>query len=183
MTHDTKIFDEKVQAAKEWLVREYGAIRTGRANPVLLDGVKVQAYGSLMPVKQVANVSVEDARTIRVAPWDMGLVKDVERAITQADLGIGVTADSAGVRVTVPELTAERREQLTKAAKGKLEEARTAVRVARDEARKIVQESERAGEISEDDRFRQHEELQKRSDAANEALEALFEKKEHELTA
>ncbi len=183
MTYDSKAFNEKVQAAKEWLVREYGAIRTGRANPVLLDSVKVQAYGSLTPLKQVANVSVEDARTIRVAPWDMGLVKDVERAITQADLGVGVTADSAGVRVTVPELTAERRTQLVKVAKQKLEEARTTVRIARDEARKSVQESERAGEISEDDRFRMHEDIQKHSDAANEALEALFEKKEQELAA
>lgn len=183
MTYDTKMFDEKVQAAKEWLVREYGAIRTGRANPALLDSIKVQAYGSLMPLKQVANVSVEDARTIRIAPWDMGLVKDVERAITQADLGVGVTADSAGVRVTVPDLTAERRTQLIKVAKQKLEEARTAVRVARDEARKGVQESEKAGDITEDDRFRMHEELQKHTDACNEALEALFEKKEQELTA
>lgn len=183
MTQDTKMFDEKVQAAKEWLTREYGAIRTGRANPALLDSIKVQAYGSLTPLKQVANVSVEDARTIRIAPWDMGLVKDVERAITQADLGVGVTADSAGVRVTVPDLTAERRTQLIKVAKQKLEEARTAVRVARDEARKSVQESEKAGDISEDDRFRMHEELQKHSDTGNEALEALFEKKEHELTA
>ncbi len=183
MNYDFSTFDQKLAAAREWLSREYGGLRTGRASPAILDSVVVMAYGSSMPLKQVANIGVEDARTLRVSAWDASLVKDIERAIAAANLGIGTSADAAGVRVTFPELTAERREQLVKVAKHKLEESRTAVRVARDETWKDIQEKEREGTLTEDDKFSLKEELQKRVDAANEGLENAFSKKEAEMNA
>src|SRR3990167_5624509 len=183
MDYDFKVFESKIIEAREWLSREYAGLRTGRAMPAILDGIMVSAYGSMMPLKQVANIGIEDARTLRVTAWDASIVKDIERAIAAANLGIGTNADSSGLRVTFPELTAERREQLVKIAKHKLEEARTAVRIARDETWKDIQEKERAGEITEDDKFQLKDELQKKVDAANGELEKAFEKKEAEMAS
>src|SRR3989338_5973866 len=125
MNYDFKIFDGKAAGAREWLAKEYRGLRTGRAAPAILDGISVSAYGSMTPLKQVGNVGVEDARTLRVSAYDAGLIKDIERAISAANLGVGTSSDGASVRVTFPELTAERREQMVKLAKQKLEEART----------------------------------------------------------
>ncbi|MDO8562123.1 MAG: ribosome recycling factor [bacterium] len=183
MPYDFKTFDGKVAGAREWLAREYAGLRTGRASPAILDGILVSVYGSMAPLKQVANVGIEDARTLRVSAWDASVVKDIERAITAANLGVGTTADSSGLRVTFPELTVERREQLVKIAKHKLEEARTAIRIARDETWKDVQEKERAGTLTEDDKFQMKEELQKRVDKGNAELEKAFESKEKEMAS
>ena len=181
--YDFKKFDEKVKAAKEWLTREYGGLRTGRATPAILDGVSVMAYGTQMPLKQVATISTEDARTLRVQPYDASTTKDIERAIAAANLGIGTAADSSGLRVTFPDLTAERRQELVKVAKGKLEEVRATIRVARDEVWKEVQEKERASELTEDDKYQLKDELQKKTDKTNEELEEMFEKKEREMAS
>lgn len=181
--YDFKPLDQKVAGAKEWLAKEYRGLRTGRAAPSILDNVQVSAYGSLMPLKQVGNVSVEDARTLRVTAYDAGLLKDIERAISAANLGVGTSADGTGVRVSFPELTSERREQLVKFAKGKLEEARTSVRLARDDSWKEIQEREREGTLTEDDKFFLKDELQKRVDKANEDLEKAFEAKETEMSS
>lgn len=181
--YDFKIFDSKVAAAREWLGKEYRSLRTGRASPAILDGVSVSAYGSMVPLKQVGNVGVEDARTLRISAYDAGLLKDIERAITAANLGVGTSSDGASVRVTFPELTSERREQLVKLAKAKLEEARTAIRIARDEVWKEIQEKERLGSLTEDDKFSLKEELQKKVDKGNEDLEKAFESKEKEMSS
>ncbi len=166
---------------REWLEKEFAAIRTGRATPARRDGVRVEAYGSMMPLNQVGSVGVEDARTIRIAPWDTTMIAAIERALREADLGVSVMTDSAGVRVVFPELTGERRQQLKKLAKGKLEEARIAVRGARDDAQKEVERQFKDGDISEDDKFAAKERLQKLIDDANRTLEALFDKKDSEL--
>jgi ribosome recycling factor len=181
--YDFKTFDGKVSAAREWLGREYGGLRTGRASPAILDGVTVSAYGSMMPLKQVGSVSIEDARTLRVSAYDAGLLKDIERAVAGADLGVGTSSDAASVRVTFPELTSERRLQMVKLAKAKLEEARTTLRLARDDAWKDIQTREKEGTLTEDDKFSLKEELQKKVDAANEELEKAFENKEKEMSA
>jgi ribosome recycling factor len=183
MTYDFTESDAKLQDVRAWLAREYSGLRTGRASPAILDGISVSAYGSMMPLKQVANISTEDARTLRVSPWDVSVSKDIERAIAAADLGVGVMADSNGVRVTFPELTAERRADLIKMAKRKLEEARAAIRVARDDVRKDIQTKQKAAEMSEDDKFHHEEELQTRVDAANADLERAFTSKEKEMTS
>jgi ribosome recycling factor len=173
----------KTAAAKEWLTKEFRNFRTGRANPAILDSVSASAYGSMMPLKQLAQIGVEDARTIRVQPFDASTLKDIERAISAANLGVGTSSDGQVVRVSFPELTGERRTELIKMAKAKLEEARTTVRVARDEAWKEIQEREREKTITEDDKFSLKDELQKKVDKTNEELENAFEGKETEMSA
>jgi ribosome recycling factor len=182
MIYDFTTVDQQLEAAREWLSREYKGLRTGRAAPAILDGISVTAYGSIVPLKQVANVSVEDARTLRVAPFDPSTLKDIERSISQANLGLGTSADSSSVRVTFPELTSERRQELVKVAKQKLEEARAAVRVARDESKKDIQDAEKEGGMGEDEKFRIMEDLQKRIDVANAELEKAFTSKEKEMS-
>lgn len=183
MSYDFKSLETKLAGAKEWLSREYQGLRTGRAAPAILDGISVQAYGSMMPLKQVATIGIEDARSLRIQAFDPGIIKDIERALSQADLGLGIGSDAAGVRVTFPELTGERREQLIKLAKAKLEDARTTVRLGRDETWKDIQDQEKEGTVTEDDKFRLKEEMQKKVDDANAELEKLFDKKETEMTS
>lgn len=177
---DTDI-KKRLNEVREWLQKEYAGIRTGQASPALLDSVKVESYGSLMPVNQVANIASEDARTLRVAPWDSSLISAIERAIQDANLGVSLATDSAGVRVIFPELTVERRAQLQKLAKSKLEDARIRVRAVRDDIMKYIDKREKDGDISEDERFSQKETTQKSVDEANKALEQTFEQKEKEL--
>ena len=181
--YDFKALDVKVAAAKEWLSKEYRGLRTGRAAPAILDSVMVSAYGSMVPLKQTASVGTEDARTLRITAYDPSLLKDIERAIVAANLGVGTVADSAGIRVTFPELTGERRQEFVKLAKTKLEEARTTVRLARDDAWKEIQTREKEGTLTEDDKFSLKDELQKLVDKANEELESAFDKKEAEMTS
>lgn len=162
-------------------MREYQGLRTGRATPAILDSIQVSAYGSLMPLKQVATIGVEDARSLRVQAFDPGIIKDIERAIQAADLGVGIGSDAAGVRVTFPELTGERRVELVKLAKGKLEDARTTVRSAREDCWKDIQDQEKEGTLTEDDKFRLKDEMQKKVDDMNGELEKVFDKKEAEM--
>lgn len=176
---DKKRFQDSVT----WLEREYSSIRTGQASPALLDGVKVEAYGTKMPIPQVSSVGIEDARTLRVSPWDMGQIAAIERAIQDADLGVSVATDSNGLRVIFPELTSERRDQLRKLAKSKLEDARVAVRSIRDELMKMLEKSEKDGDMSEDELHRKKELVQKEVDVTNSSLDALYKKKDAEVSA
>ncbi len=181
MAYDFKQLDSKLVGTKEWLASEYQSLRTGRAAPSLLDGVQVEAYGSRTPLKQVANVGVEDPRTLAVSPFDPGLLKDVERAITAANLGVGTSVNGQIIRVSFPELTTERRTELVKVAKAKLEDSRVAVRGIRNEISDDIEAKEKAGEISEDEKFRLKEDMQKKIDVANQGLEQLFKRKEDEM--
>jgi len=171
----------KLQEVHEWLQKEYAGIRTGQASPALLDGVKVESYGSFVKLNQVGSVNIEDARTLRISVWDKGAVSAIERAIQEANLGISTVADSSGLRVIFPELTSERRTQLLKLAKAKLEDARISVRSVRDEAMKNLDKQEKDGDISEDEKYASKEKVQGQVDAANKSLEALFIQKEAEL--
>lgn len=179
--YDFKTFTTKVNEVEEWLRKEYQGLRTGRAAPALLDGIQVESYGARMPLNQVASITVEDARTLRVAPWDTSQVKEIEKAITNANLGVGVSADEKGVRATFPELTSERRDSLIKIAKDKLEDARQSIRGSREETWSDIQKQEREGEITEDEKYRFKDELQKHVDEVNKRLEELFNKKEAEI--
>lgn len=172
----------KAKEVEEWLKRELGGVRTGRATPVLLDTVQVEAYDSRMPISQVAAVSVEDARTLRISPWDGTLAKAIEKAIVQANLGVSVAVDDSGLRVAFPELTSERRTQLTKVAKTKFEEARVSLRGERDKVSSDLESKKKEGEISEDEKFRFKAEMQKIIDETNQNLEALYDKKEQEIS-
>ena len=166
-----------------WLEREYSGIRTGQASPALLDGIKVESYGTKLPIPQVSSVGIEDPRTLRISPWDAGQIPAIERAIQDADLGVSVATDSSGLRVIFPELTSERREQLRKLAKNKLEEARVTVRGIRDDLMKAVEKDEKDGDISEDEMHHRKESIQKEVDATNVALDDLFKKKDAEVSA
>lgn len=166
----------------EWLKREYSTIRTGRATPAILDGVMVEAYGSLMPINQLANISVEDARMIRITPWDATQTKAVEKGIVASGLGLSVTDDGKGLRVMFPELTSDRRTALMKIAKQKLEDARVSLRGEREKVLKDIETQEKAGTISEDDKFRLKTELQKMIDDAGRLLDELLSKKEKEIS-
>ena len=172
---------QRLVGINDWLQKEFAGIRTGQANPGLLDSVRVDAYGSKMPLQQVGSVSIEDARTLRVSVWDASQVTAVEKAVRDADLGVSVVGDSSGLRVIFPELTSERRAQLLKLAKSKLEDARVSVRAARDEAMKDLERAFKATEISEDDKFGTREVFQKNVEECNTKLEALFTRKEKEL--
>lgn len=172
---------QKMQEVKDWLKKEYSGIRTGQANPGLLDSVRVESYGAIMPLNQVGSVGVEDARTLRISPWDSSQSAAIEKAIRDADLGISVVTDSAGLRAIFPELTAERREQLMKLAKSKLEDSRITVRSVRDEVMKQIDKAEKSGDISEDEKFTQKESVQTLVTKTNNELDDLFYQKEREL--
>lgn len=173
---------QRFSTSVQWLEGEYAGIRTGQAAPALLDSIKVDSYGVRVPINQVGTVGVEDARTLRIAPWDVSAIAAIERAITEADLGVSVATDSSGVRVIFPELTSERRAQLVKLAKSKLEDARVSVRSVRDDLMKSYEKQQKAGEISEDIMRTQKDAVQKEVDATNQALEELFKAKEVEIS-
>lgn len=183
MAYDFKPFDAKIKHIGEHVVRELAGVRTGRAAIAILDGIQVESYGSLMPINQVANIAIEDARTLRIAPWDASQIKEIEKAIGHANLGLSLAIDEKGVRVFFPELTSERRVQLVKLAKEKVEEGKTSLRIARDEVWSDIQKKERDGEIPEDDKFRFKEEMQKKVDAANKQFDEMLERKEKEMAA
>jgi ribosome recycling factor len=135
----------------------------------------------MVPLQQIGSLSIEDARTLRLSLWDTSQVKAVEKALQEADLGVSVVADSAGVRVVFPELTSERRVQLLKLAKSKLEDARVSVKAVRDEAMKELERQFKSSEISEDDKFTGKEKNQNAVDDCNGKLEAMCSRKEKEL--
>jgi ribosome recycling factor len=183
MAYDFSKFKKEVAGIEEWLKKEYGGIRTSRATPAILDTVLVESYGAKVPVKQIANITGEDARTIRVIPYDVSQSKDIEKAVVLANLGLSVAVDDRGVRVSFPELTAERRISLIKVAKEKLEHARASLRVLRDSTLKDIEAAEKKGGMGEDEKFRLKTELQKFTDAGNTAFADALQRKEKEITS
>ena len=169
--------DAGLKEVIDWLGREYSRVHTGRASPMLLDSVMVEAYGSFQPVKNVGSVGVEDARTLRITLWDKSVLKDVEKSIIAANLGLTVATDGEGMRVIFPMLTTENRSRLVKVLKDKMEDARISVRKEREAGLAAL----KLADLPEDDQRRAKEEIQKRVDAANAKLEAVFEAKEHEV--
>lgn len=171
-------FATEAKQVQEWLAREYSQISTGRATPMLIDSVVVESYGTMMPIKNVASISIEDPKTLLVAPWDKNQIKDIERALQLSNLGFSISSGDTGVRVIVPALSSERRTQLVKLAKDRLEDARISIRKAREEALKGIKDAD----LSEDIERNTKEDLQKKVDAANVGLEELFKKKEKDIT-
>ncbi|MDB5244511.1 MAG: Frr, ribosome recycling factor [Parcubacteria group bacterium] len=182
MAYDFSKLKTQITETEEWLVRELGGVRTGRATPTLLDAIKPEAYGSRTALKDIASIATEDARTIRVVPWDKELMKPIEKAITEADLGVGVSTDEQGLRVSFPQLTSERREQLSKIAGDKTEQAKVTLRAHRTDAIKALDATEKDGGMGEDEVKRLKAEVQKMIDAANESLGAVLKRKEDEIS-
>ncbi len=181
MNYNFVNFKTELKKVGEFLNKEYSQLNIGRASPMVLDGVVVESYGSRVPLKNVASVSIEDPKTLRVSPFDKGQIKEIEKAIAAANLGLSVAVDDLGVRVIFPQLTTETRQTLVKVLKEKLEEQRITVRRERERIWDDVQKKEKEGKLTEDERFRAKDELQKIIDEVNKSLEANFEKKQKEV--
>lgn len=175
--------ETKAEFAKieDWLKNHYSQISTGRANPVLLDSIMVDSYGSMQPIKNIASITIEEARTLRISPWDKSMVKLIEKALQDSGLPFSLATDSDGLRAHIPQLTEENKRTLVKLVKEKLEEARVSVRMIRQNTEKDIEAKEKAGEYAEDDKFRAKEELQKLVTEINNNLEAIFNKKETDI--
>jgi ribosome recycling factor len=167
----------------ETLGHELAKIRTGRAHPSLLDHVMVSYYGSDMPIKQVANVTVEDARTLAITPWERNMVQAVEKAILQSDLGLNPNTAGTVIRVPMPALTEERRRDLIKVARHEAEQARVAVRNIRRDANSGLKDLVKEKMISEDDERRGQEIVQKLTDQYVKEVDQVLEQKEADLMA
>ncbi len=174
-------FKKTAEEIKSWLSKEYMSLHTGKASPQILDGIYVDSYGSMTPIKNVSSISIEDAKTLRVAPWDKSLIKSVEKAIVSADIGLSVASDDLGLRVIFPMLTTETRTKLVKILKEKLEEARVSVRKERERLNKEIDEKEKSGGMSEDEKFGFKEAIQKKVEETNNELDSLFKKKETDV--
>jgi len=181
MVYNFSDFKQKLADVETWLKHEFSSIRTGRASPSILDAVSVESYGSRMHINQIASVTVEDARSIRIVPWDMGQLKAIEKAINDSELGLSLSSDERGLRVHFPELTSERRETLIKVLKQKQEEARVSVRKEREKIWEDIQKREKNAEIDEDEKFRLKEDMQRLVDDANRAIDELSERKEKDI--
>ncbi|OHA16211.1 MAG: ribosome recycling factor [Candidatus Taylorbacteria bacterium RIFCSPLOWO2_12_FULL_43_20] len=174
-------FKEKSAHTEDWLRKEYSNIRTGQAVPAVLDAVKVDSYGTQMQLNQVASVTVEDAKTLRIVPWDSSQIKAVEKAIIVSNLGLSPRVDDTYLRVTFPPLTGERRTMLAKTVKEKMEQAKITIRNERERIIKDFQQKEKEGEMAEDDIKKAKSELQKLVDEINGKLEEVMKKKEKEI--
>lgn len=171
--------EQSITALKNNLVK----IRTGRANPALLDSVHVEYYGSMVPLSQVANVSTLDARTLSVQPWEKGLGPKVEKAIRDSDLGLNPSSMGELIRVPMPAMTEERRKDLTKVVRQEGEAAKIAIRNVRRDANEAVKKLVKDKEISEDDQKRSEAEVQKITDKEILAIDQLVQEKEQDLIA
>lgn len=172
---------EHMDKALEAMRREFGAVRTGKATSSLLDMVRVRAYGSLMPLNQVATVSVPESRMLIVQPWDKGLMADIERGIRDSNLGLNPANDGNIIRVPIPALNEERRKELAKSLHKLAEECRVAVRHARQEANKEIKQQQSDSKISEDDSRREQDKIQKLTDEYIAKIESMLKHKEEEV--
>jgi len=176
-----KDFEEKSEKTLSFLQEDFAAIRAGRANPHVLDKIKVDYYGTPTPLQQVGNISVPEARLILIQPWEKGLLKNIERAINASDIGINPTNDGNAIRLVFPELTEERRKELVKDIKKKGEEAKVAVRNLRRDCVDKLKKMEKANELTEEDRKDDEEKIQKLTDKMIEKIESTVENKSKEI--
>jgi ribosome recycling factor len=174
-------YEEKMQKTLDNLDREFNSIRAGRANPHVLDKLKVDYYGSPTPIQQVGNVQVPDARTIVIQPWETSMLKVIERAIQSSDIGINPTNDGKVIRLVFPELTEERRKELAKDVKKKGEGAKVAIRNIRRDANDSFKKMLKKSEITEDDQKEQLDKVQKLTDKHIKKVDEAVDKKTKEI--
>jgi len=174
-------FKEGASEAKQFLVRELTGIQTGRASTQMIEGLNVDSYGSKVPLKQLATLSVVDPRTVTISPWDKGNLGGIEKAIAESGLGLSSNNDGSVVRVSVPQLTEERRLELAKLAGKSLEEAKISLRNHRRVAMEAIEAKFKNKEIGEDEKVRFGKELQELFDAESKELEEMSSKKEAEI--
>ena len=181
MNEKIKVFDEKMGKSVDSLKEEYSTIRAGRANPHLLDKLRVDYYGTPSPVQSVANISVPEARVIQIQPWEAKMIKEIEKAILASDLGLTPSNDGKVIRLVFPELTEDRRKELAKDVKKKSESTKVAVRNIRRDANDVIKKAEKAGEISEDEQKDIEEEIQKMTDKYIDLIDREAEAKSKEI--
>jgi len=176
-----KDMESRMTAALDALSREFASVRTGRASASLLDAIRVDYYGTMTPIPQMASVAVPDARTITIQPWEAGQLKEIEKAIIKSDLGITPNNDGKMLRLNMPTLTEERRKQLAKSVGKVAEEGRVAVRNVRREANDKLKALARDKKLSEDEERRGHDAIQKTTDKYIAKVDELLKKKEQEI--
>jgi ribosome recycling factor len=169
------------QKAVDFFKKDISSLRAGRANTALLEGVMVEVYGAKTPLVGVGSVAVADAKSLVVSVWDRNVIKDVEKAIQEADLGLGIVNEGDKIRLTVPAMTEENRKDLVKKLNEKTEQAKVSVRQAREGVKATIEKAEKDKAISEDDKFRFLEELDEETKKMNEELRVIREKKEAEI--
>lgn len=174
-------FSTKMEKTVGTLREEYATIRAGRANPHLLDKLRVDYYGQPSPIQQVANISVPEARVIQIQPWESKLIKEIEKAIINSDLGLTPSNDGKVIRLVFPELTEERRKELVKDVKKKAENAKVAIRNIRRDANELFKKQNKASEISEDEFKHLEDEVQKLTDRFILEIDKIMEDKSKEI--
>lgn len=176
-----KNIDEKIISTKDNLKENLNTVRAGRANPALLDKVMVSYYGAPTPLKSLANISTPDPRTLMITPFDVKAIGDIERAINETDIGINPANDGKVIRLVIPQLTEERRKELTKVIKRYGEESKIAIRNVRREINDQLKKDQKNGDISEDECKKEMDNLQKKIDNAVKDIDKMIEEKNKEL--
>lgn len=172
---------DKMDSALEALKKELGTIRTGRASLALLDGIKIDYYGTITPLQQLASLSVPESRQIAIQPWEQKIISDIEKAIMKSDLGLTPTNDGKIIRINIPTLTEERRKQLVKVVKKNAEDSRVAVRNIRRDINEEIKKLEKDKHISEDDTKKSLDEIQKLTDTYIKKIDEILQHKEKEI--
>ncbi len=180
MDERISVYDDKMKKTYEYMEADFAAIRAGRANPHVLDKLRVDYYGTPTPIQQVGNITVPEARVIQIAPWEKTLIKAIEKAILASDIGITPSNDGAIIRLVFPELTEERRKDLVKELKKKGEEAKVAIRNIRRDGNDAFKKLAKS-DISEDEIKQLEDELQKQTDKFIKEVDALVDKKSKEI--
>ena len=172
---------ENMGNSVEVLKNEFKRVRTGRASLSILDPIRVDYYGTLTPLNQMASLSIPESRLITIQPWDVSIIKDIEKAILKSDLGLTPSDDGKLIRIAIPTLTEERRKQLVKSVQKKSEEFKVAVRNIRRDSNELLKSLKKNGEISEDDAFRAQDQVQKITDEHIKLIDDIFKEKEQEI--
>ena len=181
MDERLQVYESKMTKSFDALGRDLAAIRAGRANPHVLDKIKVDYYGTPTPLQQVGNISVPEARIIQIQPWEKKMIKQIEKAIMTAELGINPTNDGSSIRLVFPELTEERRKQLAKDVKKKGDEAKVAIRNIRRDANEAFKKMNKNNELTEDDQKDLETKVQKMTDKYIAAIDKAIEEKTKEI--
>lgn len=181
MDERLKAYDEKMEKAVDFLVSDYAGIRAGRANPHVLDKIRVDYYGTPTPLQSVGNITVPEPRMIQIAPWEKSMIKEIEKAIMTSDLGINPNNDGSVIRLIFPELTEERRKELVKDIKKKGEDAKVAIRNIRRDGNDALKKLGKSSEVSEDDVKDLEDKLQKVTDKYIKDVDKLIEDKSKEI--
>lgn len=172
---------DKMHKALEAMQREFAEISTGRANPNMVDGLRVDCYGSQMLLKQLASISAPDARLLVLQPWDVSIIPEIEKSILKSNLGINPNNDGKVVKLPIPQLSKERREELLRVVKKMAEEGRVSLRTIRRDAKEAIDKLEKDKVIPEDEKFRGHDSLQKIVDSYIQKIDQILLAKEKEL--